>query len=189
MKSWYRHAAQSDYAYAGWLKLPVVIEGEYVLIREQNREFLYKGNDIFINGQNVGKAYYANPNIGAQVYLREKYTRYTRIIENALTEVLNNPNQYRIPNPHPNESYDEVIKLVSQLRPGSRIELLAMPNDPDPIPPGTLGTVAHIIPDSIRKDCQIHVKWDNGRHFTMIVPPDKFKLTTEETIPNTEFTT
>jgi hypothetical protein len=49
-------------------------------------------------------------------------------------------------------------------RVGDRIELISMPEEPDPIPPGTRGTV------------QYGVKWDNGRGLSLCVPPDEFKI-------------
>ena len=55
-------------------------------------------------------------------------------------------------------------------KPGSKIRLVSMGNDPVPIKPGTKGTVI----DSYRfgKQWQIEVRWDNGRKLSLIVPPD-----------------
>ena len=55
-------------------------------------------------------------------------------------------------------------------KPGNRIRLLAMLDDPDLIPYGTTGTVT-----AVRQRwtwSQVDVKWDNGR----TVPPDRFEL-------------
>lgn len=60
---------------------------------------------------------------------------------------------------------------------GDRIRLVAMPQDPDPVPVGTCGTV---------EDSQFNVfgtgeylltvAWDNGRTLNVISPPDKFEI-------------
>lgn len=60
--------------------------------------------------------------------------------------------------------------------PGTRLELISMGNDPDPVPPGTRGTVELV-------NClgDIEVKWDNGRSLSLIPGEDSFrKLTMEE---------
>ncbi len=60
------------------------------------------------------------------------------------------------------------------LRPGDRIRLLAMPDDPDPIPPGTMGTVTAV--RQYDSWAQIDVDWDNGRKLMLAVPPDQVEL-------------
>lgn len=58
---------------------------------------------------------------------------------------------------------------------GSRIRLLYMGNDPDPVPPGTEGVVNYVGPVcSIGQ--QIGVKWDDGRTLMLIVGEDRFEL-------------
>lgn len=60
--------------------------------------------------------------------------------------------------------------------PGTRLELISMGKDPDPVPPGTRGTVELV-------NClgDIEVKWDNGRSLSLIPGEDSFrKLTLEE---------
>ena len=60
--------------------------------------------------------------------------------------------------------------------PGTRLELVSMGNDPDPVPPGTRGTVEQV-------NClgDVEVKWDNGRSLSLIPGEDSFrKLTMEE---------
>jgi hypothetical protein len=62
-------------------------------------------------------------------------------------------------------------------QPGDRIRLVAMPDDPDPIPIGTTGTAT-----AARQHgtwAQVDVTWDNGRTLMLVVPPDHF-----EVIPN-----
>lgn len=54
---------------------------------------------------------------------------------------------------------------------GKRIKLINMPNDPQPIEPGTEGTIDHI--DGAG---HIHVKWDNGRGLSLIPGIDEFEI-------------
>jgi hypothetical protein len=63
---------------------------------------------------------------------------------------------------------------------GDRIRLLAMTDDPDPIPPGTTGTVAAVRHQ--RTWSQVDVKWDNGRTLMLVVPPDEFEVISGETM-------
>ena len=62
--------------------------------------------------------------------------------------------------------------------PGDRIRLLAMPDDPDPIPPGTTGTVTSVHPvhSAGRVWHQVSIAWDNGRSLMLAVPPDEFEV-------------
>ena len=57
---------------------------------------------------------------------------------------------------------------------GDRIMLIGMPNDPDPVPHGTQGTVESVLcmtwPE--QEWAQVTVKWDNGRRLSLCVPPD-----------------
>lgn len=58
---------------------------------------------------------------------------------------------------------------------GDRVRLVHMPNDPDPIPDGTLGTVRWISDlsrVSRTPEIQVGVGWDNGRSLSCICPPD-----------------
>lgn len=56
---------------------------------------------------------------------------------------------------------------------GDRIELLAMaPDDPDPVPPGTTGTVL-MPPLWVHDAWQVCVAWDDGRSLNLVVPPDR----------------
>ncbi|MGD9749437.1 MAG: DUF4314 domain-containing protein [Acidimicrobiia bacterium] len=60
-----------------------------------------------------------------------------------------------------------------KLQPGDRVECVEMPDDPDPIPPGTRGTVV----GAFRSDgvAIIQVDWDNGRSLNLSIPPDRFR--------------
>lgn len=58
---------------------------------------------------------------------------------------------------------------------GARIKLVSMPNDPSPIPVGSLGTVTGCQDISFMgwpRLWQVYVSWDSGRSLSMLVPPD-----------------
>jgi hypothetical protein len=61
---------------------------------------------------------------------------------------------------------------------GTRIQLIAMPDDPNPVPAGSLGTVSggSVIGGGKSAWSQIWVKWDNGRSLSLSVPPDQFEI-------------
>lgn len=58
--------------------------------------------------------------------------------------------------------------------PGDRVVLLRMVDDPDPIAPGSTGTVTgsgvHDLGDGLRE--HVNVRWDDGRTLSLLVPPD-----------------
>ncbi len=60
-------------------------------------------------------------------------------------------------------------------KPGDRIRLTAMPDEPHPVPSGSIGTVAGV--DRIGTGCdawfQVDVDWDNGRTLMLSIPPDE----------------
>ena len=58
---------------------------------------------------------------------------------------------------------------------GDRVTLVHMVGDPDPIPPGAVGTVVGIDrwPDAT---WNIGVHWDSGRSLGLIYPLDKFTV-------------
>lgn len=64
---------------------------------------------------------------------------------------------------------------MEEVKGGDRIKCIKM-NDPNPIEPGTEGTVDHV--DAIK---QIHVKWDNGRTLALIPEVDSYQI-----IPNSK---
>ena len=63
-------------------------------------------------------------------------------------------------------------------RPGDRIRLLAMPDDPAPISPGTTGTVRFVKRHGTGPNAwlQVDVEWDNGRSLMISVPPDEYEV-------------
>lgn len=70
---------------------------------------------------------------------------------------------------------------------GDRIRLISMPNDPDPIPSGSLGTVVLVNPLHFRDktEVQLLVKWDNGRSLSCICPPDMVEVVTKRSADET----
>lgn len=59
---------------------------------------------------------------------------------------------------------------------GDRIELLDMPNDPDPIPRGTHGTVQDCVWLMGFEIWQVLVDWDIDRSLAVTIPPDVVRL-------------
>jgi hypothetical protein len=68
--------------------------------------------------------------------------------------------------------------MKQPLKPGTRIRLVSMSNDPDPIPTGTTGTVRGSLEHRFGRDLwqQIDVAWDNGRELMLLKPPDVFEI-------------
>jgi hypothetical protein len=62
-------------------------------------------------------------------------------------------------------------------RRGDRIRLLSMLDDPNPIPPGQIGTVVGVARHGGRDAWdQIDVEWDSGRKLMLVSPPDQFEI-------------
>ena len=55
--------------------------------------------------------------------------------------------------------------------PGTRIRLIEMPNDPNPVPVGTCGTVL-----AVDDAGQLLMQWDNGRSLSVIPGVDNFEV-------------
>ena len=67
-----------------------------------------------------------------------------------------------------------VKRMKETYKPGTRIQLDFMGDDPRPIPPGTKGTV--MVVDDIGT---VHCNFDNGRHLGLIPGEDVFHAITE----------
>ncbi|MBB3204973.1 hypothetical protein FHS27_000740 [Rhodopirellula rubra] len=63
--------------------------------------------------------------------------------------------------------------MTTNLKVGDRVRLISMTDDPDPIPAGTIGTVAGVYPHS--DWTQVDVDWDGGRSLMLSIPPDVVK--------------
>jgi len=67
-----------------------------------------------------------------------------------------------------NEAQLAILRM--KYPPGQRVRVDGpMPQDPDPVPPGTLGTVQYVDDAG-----QIGVQWDNGRSLALIPGVDSF---------------
>ena len=65
---------------------------------------------------------------------------------------------------------EKMVERIRSLYPvGTRLRCENMPDDPNPVPPGTLGTVVYVDDAG-----QIGMKWDNGRSLSLIYGVDSF---------------
>jgi hypothetical protein len=64
------------------------------------------------------------------------------------------------------------------MRVGDRVEMISMPDDPNPIEAGTQGIIEYINPVDLgtEKFTQIGVKWDSGRTLMVVIPPDQIRV-------------
>ena len=67
--------------------------------------------------------------------------------------------------------------MQHKLRTGDRIRLLSMPDDPDPVPVGALGTVVRV--RDYGAWSQVDVAWDNGRSLMLSMPDDCVAIVTD----------
>lgn len=68
------------------------------------------------------------------------------------------------------------------VKPGDRIRLIEMPDDPAPIPAGTEGVVGQVGP-GFQGRTQVSVVWDTDRSLSLVVPPDVFEVIGHEDVP------
>ena len=76
--------------------------------------------------------------------------------------------------PGPEHFREPFTRTGPGLKVGDRVEMIGMSFDPDPIDPGTQGTVYWIGDEKISPR-QIGVKWDNGRILFMLQGVDRFR--------------
>jgi hypothetical protein len=64
------------------------------------------------------------------------------------------------------------------LRPGDRIRLIDMPDDLEPIPSGSLGTVVLVRQHGAGQNAwyQVDIEWDIGRKLMLSIPPDLIEV-------------
>mgnify|MGYP001860289206 FL=1 len=55
--------------------------------------------------------------------------------------------------------------------PGTRVRLVSMPDDPDPVPEGTCDTVL-----AVDGAGQLLMRWDNGRSLSLLPGVDSFEV-------------
>jgi hypothetical protein len=67
-----------------------------------------------------------------------------------------------------------IKRMKDTCKPGTRIQLDFMGDDPRPIPPGTKGTVWHV--DDM---ATVHCDFDNGRRLGLIPGEDSFQIINE----------
>lgn len=72
---------------------------------------------------------------------------------------------------------DLLVAVAIPFAVGDRIRLIAMPDDPRPLHPGTEGGVTGITHvgqlDDQNGFWQVQVKWDSGSHLMLSIPPDE----------------
>ena len=68
----------------------------------------------------------------------------------------------------------QIEQIRQTYAPGTRIELQHM-EDPQPVPDGTLGSVAYVDDAGT-----IHMKWDNGRTLGLVPGEDQFRKQTAQ---------
>ena len=66
---------------------------------------------------------------------------------------------------------DEISELEKKYQPGTRIRLIKMVDDINPVPAGTLGTV-----DGVDSTGSLLVTWDNGRSLNVLYGIDEVEI-------------
>ena len=63
--------------------------------------------------------------------------------------------------------------MTTPIRSGDRIRLISMPDDPDPIPAGSTGTIESVTEGPLG---QVWVRWDSSRTLALIPGVDRFEV-------------
>ncbi len=71
----------------------------------------------------------------------------------------------------------QVERIRQQYPPGTEVELIAMPEDPHPVTPGTRGKVL-----AVDDAGQLVMKWSNGSGLSLIPGVDQFRKVPEQEI-------
>ncbi len=66
---------------------------------------------------------------------------------------------------------EDIEKIRSKYKKGTKIQLIKMHNDPQPVPDGTIGIV-----DFVDDIGTIHMIWENGSSLGLIIGEDKFEI-------------
>jgi Domain of unknown function (DUF4314) len=69
-----------------------------------------------------------------------------------------------------NATFYNALSRPCPVAPGSRIRLVQMHNDPDPVPTGSVGTVVG------GNGAQVYVDWDSGRSLMLIPGVDRWEV-------------
>lgn len=115
-----------------------------------------------------------------------------RILGNLIVDHLENVYGFNIV-----EERETVIPIITQWMrenytkpypfPGDVIEMVEMPDDPNPIEPGTKGVVRRINTQYFGGQPEEHlqIRWENGRTLKVILPHDKIKIVSKtKSIPS-----
>ena len=78
-----------------------------------------------------------------------------------MKENMNHPNRWAYRREYAERNYP----------PGTRVRLVSMPDDHDPVPEGTCGTVL-----AVDGAGQLLMQWDNGRSLSLIPGVDNFEV-------------
>ena len=62
---------------------------------------------------------------------------------------------------------------MTNVQRGDRVKMLHMPDDPDPISVGSIGTVTRVTDGPL---AQVSVDWDNGRSLSLVPGTDQFEV-------------
>jgi len=62
---------------------------------------------------------------------------------------------------------------MTNVQKGDRVKMIHMPDDPEPIPTGSIGTVTRVIDGPL---AQVSVDWDNGRFLCLVPGTDEFEV-------------
>jgi hypothetical protein len=82
-----------------------------------------------------------------------------------------------------NKTHQRQNAMAFKGKSGDRVRLVFMPNDPDPIPEGALGTVDDVVqlPWGFDIRTQVYINWDNGRTLACVCPPDHLEIIDDDT--------